>query len=92
MVIAFVYRGPLMIVMPNGLGFHAPSGATKAGYRAIADLRPAPGISGLMTAAVSGVERLAAAHGVQARPPVAATPVKRSHGHGTVILIGVIEE
>ena len=89
--IAFVYRGPLLIVMPNGLGFHAPGGATKAGYRALASARPAPGISGLMTAAVSGVERLAAAHGVQARPPVAATaPAKGKSGTSFGILIAVI--
>lgn len=88
--IAFVYKGPLLIVMPNGLGFHAPGGATKAGYRELAGVRPAPGISGLMTAAVSGVEKLAAAHGIQARPPAAAPPTKRSHGNGTGILIAVV--
>ena len=89
--IAFVYRGPLLIVMPNGLGFHAPGGATKAGYRALASVRPTPGISGLMTAAVSGVERLAAAHGVHARPPVAgAVPTTGKHGNSIGILIAVI--
>jgi hypothetical protein len=88
--IAFVYKGPLLIVMPNGVGFHAPGGATNAGYRTLAGVRPSHGISGLMTVAVSGVERLAAAHGVQARPPVAATPAKRSHGNGTVVLIAVV--
>ncbi|HEY7694219.1 MAG TPA: hypothetical protein VH816_17920 [Gaiellaceae bacterium] len=89
--IAFVYKGPLLIVMPNGLGFHAPGGATKAGYRTLADVRPASGISGLMTAAVSGVEKLAAAHGVQVRPPVAtAAPAKGDDRIRLAILIAVV--
>jgi hypothetical protein len=89
--IAFVYKGPLLIVMPNGLGFHAPGGATKAGYRALASVRLAPGIAGLMTAAVSGVEKLAGANGIQARPPVAAAaPAKGNHGSSFVILFAVV--
>jgi hypothetical protein len=87
--IGFVYKGSLLIVMPNGLGFHAPDDATQAGYGTLAGLRPAPGISGLMKAAVSAVERLAAAHGVHARLPVAAAPIKR-HGSGTDVLLSVI--
>jgi hypothetical protein len=88
--IAFFYRGPLLIVMPNGLGFHAPKGATKAGYRSIAGVRPAPGASGLMTAAVSGVERLAAAHGVHAQPPAVAAAPKQSYGIDRIVIAVVV--
>jgi hypothetical protein len=85
--IAFAYKGPLLIVMPYGLGFHAPSGATRAGYRALARVRPAPGISGLMAAAVSSVEELAAAHGVRARPPVA-TATSAKHDRILIAVVG----
>jgi hypothetical protein len=87
--LAFVYKGPLLIVMPNGLGFHARAGATAAGYRAIAPVHVAPGVSGIMQAAIAAVKRLATAHGVKVQPPNVAPAAKRNHGDRIRILIGV---
>jgi hypothetical protein len=88
--IAFVYKGPLLVVMPNGVGFHAPGSATPAGYRAVAAVRVTPGTPGLMAAATSGVERLAAAHGVHVQPPALAAAAKHGRSNMLPIALGIV--
>ena len=87
--LSFVYKGPLLIVMPNGFGFNDPGRSPAAGYRAIAGVRIAPGGAGLAEAAITAVQRLAAAHGVRVSPPKVVAASKRTHSDRVRILIGI---
>ena len=60
--LAFVHKGPLLVVMPNGFGL-TRLGRPLPGQAALTGLgAPGPG-AGLATAAVTAVQRLAAAAG-----------------------------
>jgi hypothetical protein len=63
--LAFVYKGRLLVVMPNGLGYSERGRAVPRG-QAVVDSLAAPGKDGaaLASAATSAVVRLAAAAGV----------------------------
>jgi len=70
--LALVYRGPLLVVMPNGFGTYGPGAA--AARSALVDVRiPQGGGAGLGAAALAAVDRLAAAsgHPVPVPPPSA---------------------
>jgi hypothetical protein len=69
----FLYKGRLLIVMPNGYGVGRGGKALPAGQRVV-DRLPEPGESGeaLAAAAERGLRRLAASNGVQL-PVVKAT-------------------
>jgi hypothetical protein len=56
--LAFTYHGPLLVVMPNGYGFTGPAADRRA---AVAGAQPSSG--GLGSAALTAVQRLAAASG-----------------------------
>jgi hypothetical protein len=73
----FVYKGRLLVVMPNGYGVSRGGKALPA-QQAIADRLPAPGSSGtqLAMAATRAVRALAAASGVH----VALPPLRGSKG------------
>jgi hypothetical protein len=88
--LAFVYKGPLLVVMPNGLGFNDPGHSPAAGYRAIGGVRAAAGGAALAQAAIAAVERLAAAHGVRITPPKVTSASSRNHSDRIKILIGVV--
>jgi hypothetical protein len=62
--LAFVYKNRLLIVMPNGFGFNRPGHPTTKEYATLSKIKIAPGATGLVTAAQTGVEKLAAASGV----------------------------
>lgn len=61
--LSLVYRGTLLVVMPNGLGVYGESGSPAPARAALAGLRPAHGGSALGSVALTAVERLAAASG-----------------------------
>jgi hypothetical protein len=63
--LAFVYRGRLLVVMPNGLGF-ATDGKPVPAEQAVVDRVPPPGKDGaaLASAGTTAVARLAARSGV----------------------------
>jgi hypothetical protein len=61
--LSLVYRGPLLVVMPTGLGLYAPGSDVAAERSVLASVRIPPGGAGLATAASSAVQRLAAAGG-----------------------------
>jgi hypothetical protein len=63
--VGFVYKQRLLIVMPNGFGFHWPKHTSTAEYALLAKIPIKPGASGLLAAAQTAVERLAAADGVK---------------------------
>jgi hypothetical protein len=73
----FVYKGRLLVVMPNGYGV-SRGGKALPVQQALTDRLPAPGASGaqLATAAMRAVRALAAASGVQ----VALPPLRGSKG------------
>jgi hypothetical protein len=62
--LTFVYKNRLLVVMPNGFGFNRPGHSTAKEYAALSKIKIGPGAMGLLTAAQTGVQRLAAASGV----------------------------
>ena len=69
--LSLVYRGVLLVVMPNGFGLYGRGGPVAAEQSALGDLHP-PGAHGLGTAALTAIERLAAASGYRLAVPGAA--------------------
>jgi hypothetical protein len=82
--LAFLYKGPLLVVMPAGLGFNHPNHTTAREYAALANVAKPQGSSGLIDTAEVAVQKLAAAHGVTVAPQ-AVSGGGRSYG-----TIGVI--
>jgi cytochrome oxidase Cu insertion factor (SCO1/SenC/PrrC family)/thiol-disulfide isomerase/thioredoxin len=77
--LSLAYKGPLLVVMPNGFGFSWPGHALKPGYEVLDRIRRAGSIGGLGTAAEAAIAALARAHGAH----LTSTPragVKGSHG------------
>jgi hypothetical protein len=68
--LSLVYRGPLLVIMPNGFGFMWPGHSTAVGHSVLMGMRiPASG-PGLGTTAASAVQRLAHAAGYSISAPV----------------------
>jgi hypothetical protein len=86
----FVYRGNLLVVMPNGLGF-AHGGKPVPAAQATVDRIRAPGGGGvgLATAATRAVVRLAAQHGVvvTVRPLTGDTHVENANRDRLLIIL-----
>lgn len=61
--LSLVYRGPVLVVMPDGYGFYRQAGPFPAAQSALAGLRKPVGGTDLGTATLTAVERLAAASG-----------------------------
>jgi protein SCO1/2 len=64
-----VYRGALLVVMPNGFGVHLPTAKTAAAYRRLAALRT--GSDGLLDSTDAAVTALASTEGVSLSTPSA---------------------
>jgi hypothetical protein len=89
--LAFVYTQRLLVVMPNGFGFNWPKHSPAAAYAVLETIPIRPGPTGLLTAARTAVEKLAAASGVEigAVEP-AATPGRRNaQDRLTIVLVAV---
>ena len=72
--LSLVYRGPLLVVMPDGYGFYRQSGPLSAAQSALAGARKPAGGTELGIATLNAVERVAAASGYSIPiPPAAAT-------------------
>ena len=84
----FVYKGRLLVVMPNGYGV-SRGGKLLPPAQRLVDRLPAPGNDGhaLATGATAAVRKLAAAGGINVPLPKAA-PAKSNSGHW--FLLGVI--
>ncbi len=61
--LSLAYRGRLLVVMPNGLGFNWPGHAAAAGYSVIGGIRTSGG-AGLYQAAEQAVTALASSAGI----------------------------
>ena len=68
--LSLVYRGVLLVVMPNGFGLYGRGGPVAAEQSALGPLHP-PGAGGLGTAALTAIERLATASGYRLAVPSA---------------------
>jgi hypothetical protein len=87
----YVYKQPLLIVMPNGFGI-ARRGKPLPAERKLLDAIPvaAGGISNLPVAASGAVQRLAAARGLHLAAPKAPDTARReSHDRVTIIVAAV---
>jgi hypothetical protein len=85
--LSFVYKGPLLIVMPAGLGFAHYKHRTDSEYRALAGIRVAKGGDGLAATAIEAVEALAA----RAGHPITGPGASSSGSSGlSDVLLGVI--
>ena len=62
--LSLVYRGPLLVVMPDGYGFYRQAGPLAAAQSALASLRKPVSGAELGAATLTAVERLAAASGL----------------------------
>ena len=82
--LAFLYKGPLLIVMPVGLGFNHTKHPTTLEYALLKKVAKPQGADGLIDTAEVAVQRLAAARGVTVAPQ-AVSSGGRSYG-----TIGVI--
>jgi len=71
--LSLIYRGPLLVAMPNGFGFNGFSRPLAAERAALAGIRPATGGAALGAAALTAVERLAAQSGHPLPHPSATT-------------------
>jgi hypothetical protein len=71
--LAFLYKGRLLIVMPNGYGLHRGTVSTVAERRVLKHVPIGQGGNGLVASATDAVLALAAASGHQLPKPVQAT-------------------
>jgi hypothetical protein len=76
--LSFVYRGPLLVVMPDGVGLYHVSSVAARGAQAHA----APGVN-LATAAIAAVQALSAAAGHPHALPSASSTAGGSSGGGS---------
>jgi hypothetical protein len=90
--LTFIYRGPLLVVMPNGLGISRDGKAVPAS-QAVVDRLPAPGQSGaaLASTATHAVTKLAAEAGVVVAVPElkgdASTP---NQNHDRLLIAAIV--
>jgi hypothetical protein len=90
---SFYFKSRLLVVMPNGLGFHWPKHDSTAAYRVISNIPVTRSPAGLATAATTAVERLANASGVKVSTAAAArepTPAQQSNHDRVVIIVAVL--
>jgi cytochrome oxidase Cu insertion factor (SCO1/SenC/PrrC family)/thiol-disulfide isomerase/thioredoxin len=63
--LSMAYKGRLLVVMPNGIGFNWPGHSSAPAYRTLGGIELKPGGSGLATAAQTAVQLLARAAGIE---------------------------
>jgi hypothetical protein len=86
--LSFVYRGPLLVVMPNGFGLESLSQAAPTNPAALAGLRIPAGGAALGTVALTAIQRLADASGHSV--PIPSTAATSSTGSRAADTIPVI--
>lgn len=67
--LSLVYRGPLLVAMPDGFGFNWSGHSPAFAYRALGAVRIGAGGGGLLAATEDAVARLAGASGLKLSPP-----------------------
>jgi hypothetical protein len=89
--LAFVYKQRLLVVMPNGFGFNWPHHPSAPAYAVLAKIPITPSSTGLLDAARTAVQRLAAADGIKvAAPPNVTTPEQRNSRDRLIIITAAV--
>lgn len=84
------FKQRLLVVMPNGFGFHRPGQDSTAEDAALAKIPIQPGADGLVRAAIDGVTALAAADGITVTPGHVTTQAQRNSHDRVVIIVAVV--
>jgi hypothetical protein len=84
----FLYKGRLLVVMPNGFGFFWPHHDVTSQYKLLDKIRIDGTGSGLVAAAQTAVTQLAAASGVKAAPTK--PPKSTASRDRLIIILGTI--
>jgi hypothetical protein len=82
--LSLVYRGPLLVIMPNGFGLKSLNPAAPANPAALAGIRIPAGGAGLRTVALTAIQRLSDTSGHSVAIPQAAATTTAS-GSGDAI-------
>jgi len=85
--LSYLYKGRLLIVMPNGFGFQWLKHTTTAEYAVLAKISIKPGSTGLLAAAQTAVQRLAAAGGVKIVAPARVSTPAQRNTHDRIVII-----
>jgi hypothetical protein len=85
--LSFLYKQRLLVVMPNGFGFSWQKHATAAEYAVLAKIPIGRGSVGLLAAAQTAVQRLAAAGGVDVSAPAQVTTPAQRNSHDRLVII-----
>jgi hypothetical protein len=88
--LGFVYKGRLLVVMPNGFGFNWPKHSTADEYALLGKITVPPGAAGLLTAAQTAVRQLAAAGGVQVAAPAHVTTQAQRNAHDRIVILAAV--
>ena len=89
--LTFFYKGPLLVVMPQGLGYFLHGKSPAPGYAALRGVQVETGEDGLANTAVTGIARLAAAAGHRITvPPPASSGESHSGRSRLIILLGAM--
>jgi hypothetical protein len=88
--LTFIFKGPLLTVMPNGVGFWWHGRATAAERRLVARLRVPATQDGLAAAAITAVQRLGALHGIHVTATAASSGSHRNRNDRLVIVVAVV--
>ncbi len=88
----FIRKGPLLTVMPNGMGFNYPKHDTAAAIAQLAKIPVSSGSGGLALAATTAVQRLAAVYGVHVSAPanVAAPPASHRNRNDRIAIAAAV--
>ncbi len=84
--VAYTYRGPILVVMPSGLGVHQIGRGTQSDQALLERIRPQAGPHGLAAAAIEGVRELAAAHGVRLAVPRNVVTEAQRNRHDRILI------
>jgi hypothetical protein len=87
--IGFVYRGRLLIVMPNGFGYSWQKRPTEREYAVLSKIPVGKGGAGLVEAATTAVVKLAAANGIEVKATSPASHDNQSRDRIVIIVASV---
>ena len=85
--LSLVYRGPLLVIMPNGFGLESLNPATPANPSTLAGARVPAGGAGLGAVALTAIQRLADATGHSVPIPPASTTTTAPGSGDTIAVI-----
>ncbi len=87
---ATFFKQRLLVVMPNGFGFYRPGHASAAEDAALSQIVIAGGDNGLVSAAIAGVTKLAAADGIHLAAPGHVTTQAQQDSHDRIVIVAAV--